>query len=161
MAPQVTAAARAAVLDTIGAILAGAREPVTGIVAEAVAEDGARPVAAQLGAALRTSAEGAALVNATSGHALDYDDVSISVRGHPSVVVLPAALAVAQSVRASGRALLEAYVAGVEVTAKLGRVRWAVPRPRAGCPDWMRAASRTPWRSPSPRPPAAARTSGR
>ncbi len=122
MAPDVTAAARAAVLDTIGAILAGAREPVTGIVAEAVAEDGTRPVAAQLGAALRTSAEGAALVNGTSGHALDYDDVSISVRGHPSVVVLPAALAVAQSVRASGRALLEAYVAGVEVTAKLGRV---------------------------------------
>jgi len=121
MTPAVTAAARAAILDTIGVILAGAREPVTEMVAEAVAEDGAHPAAAQLGAALWTSAEGAALVNGVSGHALDYDDVSISVRGHPSVVVLPAALAVAQGVRASGGALLEAYVAGVEVMAKLGR----------------------------------------
>ncbi|TMI84163.1 MAG: MmgE/PrpD family protein [Bacillati bacterium ANGP1] len=118
----VTAAARAAVLDTIAVTLAGAGEPVTRIVAEAVAEDGARPVAAQLGTDLRTSAEGAALVNGVSGHALDYDDVSVSVRGHPSVVVLPAALAAAQSVSASGRALLEAYVAGVEVMTKLGRV---------------------------------------
>src|SRR2546427_331279 len=119
--PEVPAAARAAVLDTIGVILAGVREPVTRIVAEAVAEDGARPVAAQLGTGLRTSAEGAALVNGVSGHALDYDDGSVSVRGRPGVVVLPAALAAAQRVGASGRALLEAYVAGVEVMAKLGR----------------------------------------
>ncbi len=118
---EVTAAAKAGVLDTTGVILAGAPEPVTRIVAEAVAEDGARPVADQLGADLRTSAEGAALVNGTSGHALDYDDVNDSVRGHPSIVVLPAALAVAQGVRAPGRALLEAYIAGVEVMAKLGR----------------------------------------
>ncbi len=119
--PEVAAAAKAALLDTTGTILAGAPEPVTRIVAETVAEDGARPVADQLGAGLRTSAEGAALVNGTSGHALDYDDVHLSVRGHPSVVILPAALAVAQNVRASGRALLEAYVVGVEVMAKLGR----------------------------------------
>ena len=121
--PEVTRAAKAGVLDTIGVILAGAPEPVTRIVAEAVAEDGARPIADQLGADLRTSAEGAALVNGTSGHALDYDDVNDSVRGHPSIAVLPAALAVAQSVRAPGRALLEAYIAGVEVMAKLG---WAM-----------------------------------
>jgi 2-methylcitrate dehydratase PrpD len=119
--PEVTAAAKTGVLDTVGVILAGVPEPVTRIVAETVAEDGARPVADQLGAHLRTSAEGAALVNGTSGHALDYDDVNDSVRGHPSVAILPAALAVAQSVRAPGRALLEAYIAGVEVMAKLGR----------------------------------------
>jgi 2-methylcitrate dehydratase PrpD len=119
--PEVTEAAKAGVLDTTGVILAGAPEPVTRIVAEAVAEDGARPAADELGAELRTSAEGAALVNGTSGHALDYDDVNDSVRGHPSVAILPAALAVAQSVRAPGRALLEAYIAGVEVMAKLGR----------------------------------------
>jgi 2-methylcitrate dehydratase PrpD len=119
--PEVTAAAKAGVLDTIGVILAGAPEPVTRIVADAVAEEGSRPVADQLGADLRTSAEGAALVNGTSGHALDYDDVHLSVRGHPSTVILPAALAAAQNVHASGRSLLEAYVVGVEVMAKLGR----------------------------------------
>jgi 2-methylcitrate dehydratase PrpD len=123
--PEVTAAAKVGVLDTTGVILAGAPEPVTRIVADAVAEEGARPVADQLGADLRTSAEGAALVNGTSGHALDYDDVHLSARGHPSAVVLPAALAVAQSVRASGRSLIEAYVVGVEVMTKLGRAMGA------------------------------------
>lgn len=125
MPPEVRAAARAACVDTIGAILAGAPEPVTRIVADALAEDGARPAASQIGGRLRTSAEGAALLNGTSGHALDYDDVSRSLHGHPSVVVLPAALAVAEGRRASGRALLEAYVAGVEVMATLGRVAGA------------------------------------
>lgn len=125
MLPEVRAAAQAACLDTIGAILAGAPEPVTRIVADALAEDSARPAASQLGGRLRTSVEGAALLNGTSGHALDYDDVSRSLYGHPSVVVLPAALAVAEARRASGRALLEAYVAGVEVLAKLGRVAGA------------------------------------
>ena len=119
--PEVRTAARAALLDTTGVILAGAPEPVTQMVASVVAEDGARPVANQLGGTLRTSPEGAALVNGTSGHALDYDDVNLSVRGHPSIAVLPAALAAAQTAGASGRALLEAYVAGVEVMAKLGQ----------------------------------------
>jgi 2-methylcitrate dehydratase PrpD len=123
--PEVRTASRAALLDTIGVILAGAPEPVTRIVASVVAEDRARPVADQLGGDLRTSAEGAALVNGTSGHALDYDDVNMSVRGHPSIAVLPAAFAAAQSVAAPGRALLEAYIAGVEVMAKLGRAMGA------------------------------------
>jgi 2-methylcitrate dehydratase PrpD len=122
MPADVRSAARVACLDTVGAILAGAPEPVTRIVADALAEDGARPVASQLGARFKTSVEGAALLNGVSGHALDYDDVNRSVHGHPSVVVLPAALAVAEQRRASGRALLEAYIAGVEVMTKLGRV---------------------------------------
>jgi len=120
-APAVAGAARAGIIDTVAVILAGVDEPVSRIVAEAVAEDGAAPVADRLGARLRTSMEGAALVNGTTGHALDYDDVNRSAIGHPSVVVLPAALAAAQGAGASGRDLLEAYVLGVEVMAKLGR----------------------------------------
>jgi 2-methylcitrate dehydratase PrpD len=120
-APAVAGAARAGIIDTVATILAGVDEPVSRIVAETVAEDRAAPIADRVGARLRTSMEGAALVNGTSGHALDYDDVSRSVIGHPSVVVLPAALAAAQGVGASGRDLLEAYVIGVEVMAKLGR----------------------------------------
>ena len=112
--------ALAGVVDTVGVILAGAGQPVTRIAAGLVAEDGGAPVAAQLGTSLRTTAESAALLNGISGHALDYDDVSPSVTGHPSVVALPAALAAAELAGASGPALLEAYVAGVEVMAKLG-----------------------------------------
>jgi 2-methylcitrate dehydratase PrpD len=120
MPAEVVERARAGVIDTVGVILAGVDEPVTRIAAGLVAEDGGAPVAAQLGTALRTTAESAALLNGVSGHALDYDDVSVSLTGHPSVVVLPAALAAAELAGATGTALLEAYVAGVEVTAKLG-----------------------------------------
>ncbi len=110
---------RAAIIDTTAAILAGVQEPVTRIVAETVAEDGCRPVAAQLGTGLRTSLESAALLNGVSAHALDYDDVSASVEGHPSAVVLPASLAAAEVAGASGPELLAAYAVGVEVMAKL------------------------------------------
>jgi 2-methylcitrate dehydratase PrpD len=120
MPSEVVERARAGVIDTVGVILAGVDEPVTRIVAGMVAEDGGAPVAAQLGATMRTTPESAALLNGVSGHALDYDDVSVSLTGHPSVVVLPAALAAAELVGASGAALLEGYVAGVEVTTKLG-----------------------------------------
>ena len=81
---EVRQAAKAAILDTTAAILAGALEPVTRIVAGVLAEEGARPVADRLGALLRTSMEGAALINGVSGHALDYDDVSRSAIGHPA-----------------------------------------------------------------------------
>jgi 2-methylcitrate dehydratase PrpD len=119
---QVVDAAKSAIIDTVAVILAGTTEPVTRIVAETVAEDGAlRPVADRLGARLRTSMESAAFINGVSGHALDYDDVNRSAIGHPSVVVFPAALAAAQGAGASGRQLVEAYTLGVEVLTKLGR----------------------------------------
>jgi 2-methylcitrate dehydratase PrpD len=120
MPAEVLERARAAIIDTVGVILAGVDEPVTRIAAGIVAEDGGAPVASQLGNALRTSPGAAALLNGISGHALDYDDVSVSLTGHPSVVVLPAALAAAELAGATGAALLEAYVTGVEVMAKLG-----------------------------------------
>jgi 2-methylcitrate dehydratase PrpD len=120
MPDPVPGRARAAIIDTTAAMLAGASEPVSRIVAEVVAEEGCAPVATQLGTGLRTSMEGAALLNGIGGHALDYDDVSVSATAHPSVAVLPAALAVAEARGASGRALIEAYVVGIEVLAKLG-----------------------------------------
>lgn len=111
---------RSGVIDTVAAILAGVSEPVSRIAVAMIAEDGCAPVATQLGTGLRTSMDGAAFLNGISGHALDYDDVSTSATAHSSVVVLPAALAAAEATRATGLALIEAYVAGVEVLAKLG-----------------------------------------
>jgi 2-methylcitrate dehydratase PrpD len=58
-----------------------------------------------------------ALVNATAGHALDYDDVAID--GHPSVVLVPALLAEGERLGASGRELIAAYVAGYETWGEL------------------------------------------
>ena len=120
MPAEVVERARAGVIDTIGVILAGTVEPVTRIAAGLVAEEGGAPVAAQLGTTLRTTPESAALLNGISGHALDYDDVSASLTGHPSVVVVPAALAMAELTGSDGAAFLQGYVVGVEVMAKMG-----------------------------------------
>ena len=113
--------ARAAISDCIGCAIAGAATStgwITRRVAEASSCDGAATV---IGGTRRLSAQAAALANGTAGHALDYDDVLWTQYGHPSVTVLPAALAVAETVGSSGRDLLLAYAIGVEVIGKLGR----------------------------------------
>ena len=114
--------ARRAVLDTLGVTLAGCAEPGSRIVADWVREQGGAAESSVLGQDFRVSATEAALANGTSGHALDYDDVNMSMRGHPSVPLLPAALALGEKLGSSGRQLVEAFVLGFEVEAKLGRV---------------------------------------
>ena len=111
----------ASILDMLGVTLPGLGEPPARIAARLAASDGAAPVASQVGTRLRTSMEWATFVNGIAAHALDYDDVSYAVIGHPSVVVLPAVLAVAEATGASGASVLTAYVGGVEVMARLAR----------------------------------------
>jgi 2-methylcitrate dehydratase PrpD len=114
-------AARRAILDTLGVMLAGARED-TAVRARALIEHRrGQDEATVAGTARRASTEDAALVNGVAAHALDYDDVQASLSGHPSVPVLPAALALAERRQASGAALLTAFVVGVEIESKLGR----------------------------------------
>jgi 2-methylcitrate dehydratase PrpD len=62
----------------------------------------------------------AAMVNAASSHFAEQDDVHNGSVFHPAAVVFPAALAVAQSIGASGRELLTASVAGYEVGIRIG-----------------------------------------
>jgi 2-methylcitrate dehydratase PrpD len=62
----------------------------------------------------------AAIANAAASHFAEQDDVHNGSVFHPATVVFPAALAVAQSVGASGRELLAACVAGYEVGIRVG-----------------------------------------
>lgn len=68
----------------------------------------------------RTTPLFAAMVNAASSHFAEQDDVHNGSVFHPAAVVFPAALAVAQSIQASGRELLAASVAGYEVGIRVG-----------------------------------------
>jgi 2-methylcitrate dehydratase PrpD len=119
--PRARAAAAAAFLDTVGVTLAGASEPASRIVQEFVAADGQGDCVV-LGTAARASAGGAAFANGTAAHALDFDDMCFVSLAHPSAPLVPAALAAAETARASGRACLDAYVVGFEIEARLGRV---------------------------------------
>jgi 2-methylcitrate dehydratase PrpD len=109
---------RSGFIDTVGVMLAGRQEPVTTIVRQFVAAKcGHLAQARVLWEDNRVSTRDAALINATAGHALDYDDVGLM--GHPSVVLVPALLAEGEYRAASGQQLMRAYVVGYEIWAEL------------------------------------------
>lgn len=110
------AAVRRILIDWLGVALAGTTEPVAKILrAEFASAEGAASV---LGGG-RAAAADAALVNGTTGHALDYDDVQQFI-GHPATVVVPAALAVAETVDAGGEELARAIIAGYDAARFVG-----------------------------------------
>ena len=53
-------------------------------------------------------------------HGIEFDDTSSVARIHPSATCVPCALGVGASTRASGKALLTAYIAGVECAIRIG-----------------------------------------
>ncbi|MGH9356829.1 MAG: MmgE/PrpD family protein, partial [Terriglobia bacterium] len=114
-------AAREAIFDCVGVGLAGARQPAGKIGAKWAREAGGTPQATLWGQGFKTSAHDAALTNGIAAHALDYDDVTWGLIGHPSVSLVPSLLALGELIGASGRDVLLAYVVGFEVMAKLGR----------------------------------------
>jgi 2-methylcitrate dehydratase PrpD len=111
-----------AVMDCVGVALAGSREPVGRIMLEYARGLTGGGEATIWGTAHKVAAVEAALVNGTMSHALDYDDMNRSMLGHPSAVLVPALFAVAEKMHLSGRKLLEGYVIGLEVMARLGRI---------------------------------------
>lgn len=112
--------AKNAILDGLGVMLAGATEPAGKIIVQHVKELGGVPQAGVVAHSFKTSAPQAALANGTMAHALDYDDVIILMMGHPTVTVLPVVLALGEMHHDTGRNVLEAYIIGVEVEARIG-----------------------------------------
>ena len=94
-----TAIARQCVLDTLGCALAGAGEALTTILLAEMEDQGGAAQATVIGHCARLPAASAALVNGAAGHALDFDDVNMAMPGHPSVAILPALLALAETRR--------------------------------------------------------------
>ncbi|MEO8697901.1 MAG: MmgE/PrpD family protein, partial [Acidimicrobiales bacterium] len=108
------------ILDTLGCGLFGSTLPWTRILVDVVAAEGAAPAATIWGTPLRTSPASASLVNGTSSHGFELDDVHHRGAIHPGAVILPAVLALAEARGATGRDVLVAMVAGVEVGGRVG-----------------------------------------
>lgn len=112
------ATVRDALIDTFGCILVGAQDTVAAKARASTIDClGRHPV---FGTTESRNAETAALLNATSAHALDFDDWEIPGNTHPSAVLFPALLAASGETPVSGRAIVEAYCAGFEVIARIG-----------------------------------------
>lgn len=120
--PAAVEAAKRAILDSVGVMLAGSVEPPARIAQRIAEAEGGTPLCTILGTPIRTGAVWAALANGVAGHALDYDDTNFTMIGHPSVPVLAAALAAGELALADGRALLHAFLLGFEVETTLGQV---------------------------------------
>lgn len=118
---QVKARAMACLRDSIGCMMAGVHEPAAAVVRAYAAGRDSRPEASAIGMRKKMDAALCALVNGVTINALDFDDVSVPMNGHPSAVILPAAMAMAEQYNASGEEFLNAYVTGVEVASALGR----------------------------------------
>jgi len=74
-----------------------------------------------MGSEVRLAAPWAALANGTAAHALDFDDNFDPAKAHASAVLVPAILALAEQERASGRACLDAYIAGLQIMGRVGQ----------------------------------------
>lgn len=114
---DVSAAALRCILDATGVGLAAVDRPV---VATARRLADAPGTCTLIGRRERASAAGAAMVNATAIHALDFDDTCYAGTLHGTAVVWPAVLAAAESVGATGAETLASFVAGVETSYALG-----------------------------------------
>ena len=113
-------AAKAAIIDSLACMLAGSLEPLAKILCQYIEEEGGHPTASVIGKQIKTTTTNAALVNGAIGHALDYDDITEVTKTHPTVVLLPAVLALAEENMSSGRDLLLAYLVGFEVACSIG-----------------------------------------
>jgi 2-methylcitrate dehydratase PrpD len=118
--PDLLDDARRRVTDIIGIALAASGMEPARIVGEVVDAWGGAEQASVVGRGRRYPAAGAALLNGTLAHALDYDDTHLPSVLHPSAAVVPAALAAAEAAGASGRELLAAVAAGDELVVRVG-----------------------------------------
>jgi 2-methylcitrate dehydratase PrpD len=111
--------AKLLIIDFLGVSVAGSREKAARIMQELAKEEGGQGEATIIGTRFKSGPTWASFANGIAGHALDFDDTSQPLYGHPTVAVLSACLALGEVLKANGSNLLEAYVIGLEVTVKL------------------------------------------
>lgn len=124
LSPALVQACGRALLDTYAVAIAGRGEEASQLALNYARRSGLPPAphcARAWGTGEPLPLELAALCNGVAGHVLDYDDVTSPMRGHPSIALLPALVALAEATDAPGAELVCAYVAGFEVICKLSK----------------------------------------
>lgn len=118
---EVRERARLAILDTVGTTIAARISPDSDQIAAFVEGDDAADDAPLIGRGGWASTTDAAFVNSFLAHLLDFDDSHGDMAGHPTAVVLPAALSIAHRLDLPFAQVVDAYIIGVEVISRLGR----------------------------------------
>ena len=128
ISPEVRETVKLHLLDGLATMLGGSNEKSSLLLRRRFRRQKLTGEATVLGSLTKFSAEHAALINGVQGHVLDYDDAQLATspsrpmgqQTHPTTPVLAAALALAESRKATGAALLTAYIVGLEVACRLG-----------------------------------------
>ncbi len=108
------------ILDVLGVALAGASTQAAVIARDYCKSLGASAEASIWGTDAKASVSSAAFANGLFAHALDFDDWDAFIHvGHPTSMLIGAALPLAEHIGASGKDLLQAYALGIEVICKL------------------------------------------
>ena len=119
--PDVVAITKKQIMDILGVTLGGSYKPGIRELAELIKEWGGKEESSIFCFGGKVPAPQAAQVNASMGHALDYDDTG-SGPTHPSVVVVPTCLVMAeQQGNFSGKDLIAAVAVGTELMCRLGQ----------------------------------------
>ena len=114
-------AMRRLILDSLGACVAGAWEAGCVEIRDQVEEWGGATQATVIQSGVRVPVHNAVAVNSTMCRALEFDDVSESALMHISATIVPVAFAAAESSSRpiSGRELITAMVAGVDIANRI------------------------------------------
>lgn len=114
-------AAKYTLLDIAGVGLIGSREDAAKqALAGLLSLDASGSARAIWGRTERLPAPQAAIANGVAAHCLDFDDTHTDSITHGSAVLGPTVMALGEQLAVSGEQLLLAYIAGWEVTARVG-----------------------------------------
>jgi 2-methylcitrate dehydratase PrpD len=117
---EVVKKAKQCIMDTIGCCLVGAAETENSkILINILKELEGRPDATILGDGFKTTTIHAALANGTTAHSLDLDDAHRESFFHVGDHSIPAVLAMAEKMGATGRDIITAVVAAFEISIRL------------------------------------------
>jgi 2-methylcitrate dehydratase PrpD len=115
LAADVVREAKHRILDTIAAMISGARLKPGEMAIRFARAQGGTPEASIVTTDIRSSVINAALVNAMFAHADETDDFEPVTKAHPGCSAVPAALAVGERENASGQELIRAVVLGYDL----------------------------------------------
>ncbi|MEO7727538.1 MAG: MmgE/PrpD family protein [Burkholderiales bacterium] len=117
--PDAVHAFKRTLLDFMTCAISGAAMPVSKALLSYFEENDATRISSVIGHGAKLSPPNAALVTGTNVHGLDFDDGHTQGSAHPSGVIFPAVMAVAQQRGSSAPEIIAAVVCGYDVMCRI------------------------------------------
>ncbi len=117
--PAAVREAKRLILDTVGCALGGYTSERGRIIRNVARSLGGNPESTIIGNGVKVSCTNAALANGDMANVLDNDETCLN-SGHNSAPLVPAALAIAEKKKASGKDLITAVAVGYDINTRIG-----------------------------------------